>query len=243
MGKYRAGAIERRAFLLGASGAGLLAAASGAHGGAHDQHEMAAAAASSPARARVRSYLFFNPMEAIDVEALVDTFIPADEVGPGALELDVAVYIDRQLAGAFGQGARRYMQGPFAEGTSQQGWQIAMTPAQLVRAGLADINALLQAERQVAFAELSPADRARLLGDIESGKIRLATVPTRLFFELFLSLVQEGYFGDPIHGGNRGLGSWKMIGFPGVAGMYADKVEPYRNRPYPVAPRSIEDLL
>lgn len=243
MAEYRTRAIERRAFLLGASGVGLLAAASGAQAGAHGQHGIATdAQAAPPATARVRGYVFFNPMEAIDLEALVDTFIPADEVGPGALELGVPVYIDRQLAGAFGQGARRYMQGPFAEGTQQQGWQIAMTPAQLFRAGLADINALL-AERQIAFAELSPADRATLLGDIDGGKIRLATVPTRLFFDLALSLVHEGYFGDPIHGGNRGLGSWKMIGFPGVAGMYADKVAPYRNRPYPIAPRSIEDLL
>ncbi len=35
-------------------------------------------------------YEFLNGDEAAFVEAAVDTFIPADEVGPGALELGVA---------------------------------------------------------------------------------------------------------------------------------------------------------
>jgi gluconate 2-dehydrogenase gamma chain len=53
----------------------------------------------------------------------------------------------------------------------------------------------------------------------------------------------SGYFSDPIHGGNKGKGSWKMIGFPGIGAMYADKIAEYRNKRYMVDPVSIQDLL
>ena len=52
----------------------------------------------------------------------------------------------------------------------------------------------------------------------------------------------EGYFADPMHGGNRNNAVWTMIGFPGAIGMYADVIEQYRNKQYVVAPQSIQDL-
>jgi gluconate 2-dehydrogenase gamma chain len=33
---------------------------------------------------------------------------------------------------------------------------------------------------------------------------------------LLLQNTLEGYFADPIYGGNRDLGAWRMIGFPGA---------------------------
>jgi len=230
--------MRRRSFLLGA---GLVGATAWAETDAQQPMAMPSHPL-SPSSVPPRVYVFFNTTEAVAVEALVDTLIPADETGPGALELDVSTYIDRQLAGAFGQGARRYMQGPFATGTPQQGWQIAMTPAELFRVGLADLEAAARSDRKAAFADLPVEERIALLQAVEAGKVAFATAPAALFFGLALSLVYEGYFGDPIHGGNRGLGSWKMIGFPGAGGMYADKIEPYRNRPYTVEPRGIGDL-
>ena len=59
--------------------------------------------------------------EAAFIEAAVARLIPADELGPGAVEAGVPVFIDRQLAGAYGRGARWYMQGPWAEGTEHAG--------------------------------------------------------------------------------------------------------------------------
>ena len=50
-------------------------------------------------------YAFFNADEASFIEAAVARLIRADDTGPGALEADVPVYIDRQLAGASGAGA------------------------------------------------------------------------------------------------------------------------------------------
>ena len=52
----------------------------------------------------------------------------------------------------------------------------------------------------------------------------------------------EGFFADPIHGGNRGKVAWKMVGFPGVIAVYAEHIKTYRNRKYDVEPTSIADM-
>lgn len=235
--------VDRRNFLVG-TGAGIAAGIAGGSTAEAEMHGHTApdTRAASTSNALPAGYVFFNDAERSFVEAVVDTLIPADAVGPGALELGVATYIDRQMAGSFGKGARLYLQGPFLEGTPQQGWQLAMTPSELMRAGIADSEAFVMNKRHVTFSSLPPQDRAAVLHTIETGDVQFSTVPATTFFEQFLSLVYEGYFGDPIYGGNRGKASWKMIGFPGVAGMYADDIVTYRNKPYPVVPKSIQDL-
>jgi len=202
--------------------------------------EASAAAAVTPAPA---SYVFLNADEAAFIEAAVDTLIPSDDVGPGARELGVAVFIDRQLASGYGRGDRLYLQGPFIEGTPEQGYQMRMTPSELMQAGIADVNAHVREKFQSSFDLLSPQDRAAVLTELETRKLALPTVPTATFFELLYDLTMLGYFSDPIHGGNQGKGSWKMIGFPGIGAMYADKIAEYRNKRYMVDPVSIQDLL
>ena len=56
------------------------------------------------------------------------------------------------------------------------------------------------------------------------------------FFELLLKNTQEGFFADPIYGGNRDMVGWKMIGFPGARYDYRDWVERH-NRTLPAAAR------
>jgi gluconate 2-dehydrogenase gamma chain len=68
-------------------------------------------------------------------------------------------------------------------------------------------------------------------------------VPTAIFFGLLYDLTIQGYFADPLYGGNKGKASWKMLGFPGIGAMYADKIEAFRNKQYVVEPVSIQDLL
>jgi Gluconate 2-dehydrogenase subunit 3 len=187
-------------------------------------------------------YTFLNSVEAQFVEAAVDTLIPSDQVGPGALELGVAPFIDRQLAGSYGKGYRLYLEGPFAEGTPEQGYQLKLTPAELMKAGIADVNAYVRAKHDSNFADLKPGERAVVLGDIEKGKIGLATVPNATFFSLLLQLTVEGYFSDPIHGGNKNKAAWKMIGFPGAGVIFTDLIGKYRNKRYDVEPVDIQDL-
>jgi len=59
------------------------------------------------------AWLTLNATEAAFIVATVDTLIPADQLSPSGSDCGVAVFIDRQLAGAYGNGARLYRQGPF----------------------------------------------------------------------------------------------------------------------------------
>ena len=85
---------------------------------------------------RPRSYAFLTPDEAAFIEPAVERLIPADETGPGALDADVPVYIDRQLAGAWGAGGDLYRSGPWQSGKPEQGYQLRFTPAELRESGL-----------------------------------------------------------------------------------------------------------
>lgn len=187
-------------------------------------------------------YRFFNADEASFIEAVVDLLIPADNTGPGAIEAGVAVYIDNQLAGRFGGGDRFYLEGPFGEGTPTQGYQLSLTPNELIRAGIMDTEAYAQKKFANPTASLTLEQRMQLLQDIESGHAEFVFVPPVTFFNTLLQLVVEGYFGDPIYGGNRNKAAWKMIGFPGALAMYVDKIDDYRNKPFTADPVSIADL-
>jgi gluconate 2-dehydrogenase gamma chain len=35
----------------------------------------------------------------------------------------------------------------------------------------------------------------------------------------------EGFFSDPVYGGNRNMLSWRMIGFPGAYASYYDLID------------------
>jgi gluconate 2-dehydrogenase gamma chain len=237
--------LGRRSFVasLGIGGAaGLIPVAAGADTAPNTMPPMPMPAPPASGATPHPGYAFFNVDEAAFIEAAVDTLIPADDVGPGGVDSGVAIFIDRQMAGAYGSGGGLYTQGPFAEGTPQQGYQLPLLPADLMRAGIADANAWSQQSRKKDFTALAPADRAAVITEIEAGKAQFPTVPSRAFFALLLQLTQEGYFADPIYGGNRDKSAWKMIGFPGVGGMYADQIEAYRNKPYPVDPKSIQDF-
>jgi gluconate 2-dehydrogenase gamma chain len=188
-------------------------------------------------------YQFLNVNETAFIEAAIDTLIPTDALGPGALEAGVAIYIDRQMAGGFGKGDRMYLEGPFSEGLPQQGYQLAMTPSELIRTGIADVNGHTQQRFSKTFDSLSNAERAVVMAELDGRKVELPNVPAGTFFDLLLQLTVEGYFADPLYGGNKNKAAWKMIGFPGASAMYADKIQPFRNKPYTTEPLGIQDLV
>ena len=55
---------------------------------------------------------------------------------------------------------------------------------------------------------------------------------------MLLQNTKEGYFSDPIHGGNKHMGGWKMIGFPGARADFMDWVDQY-GKAYPIGPVGI----
>jgi gluconate 2-dehydrogenase gamma chain len=52
----------------------------------------------------------------------------------------------------------------------------------------------------------------------------------------------EGFFADPIYGGNRNKVSWRMVGYPGLPALYAAKAEQYRGKKLDLEPQSIADF-
>lgn len=164
--------------------------------------------------------------EAAFLRAAVERLFPADGHGPGALDLGVVDYIDRQLAGAHGAGDRLYLTGPWTEGTPQQGYQLPFTPARLYREALAEIMpAVAERNGGTAFEDLPGEAQDRVLAELERGTFPTRAVPSAVFFETLLANTIEGVFSDPIHGGNRDMGAWRMIGFPGAYAQFAQFVD------------------
>ena len=181
---------------------------------------------------------YFTPAEWAFVKAACARLIPNDELGPGALELGVPQYIDRQMGTPWAEGAIWYMQGPFFEGAPEFGYQSQLTPKQQYRLGIKAIDDLCQARQKKPFAELAAADQDDVLQQIEKGKLTSPELPLRTFFTSFLlKNVMEGFFGDPMYGGNKEMGAWKMIDYPGVRGDYLEWVG--EAKPYPYGPVSI----
>ena len=174
--------------------------------------------AAPPAAAEPARYEFFSAEEARFVEAASARLIPADELGPGALEAGVPQFIDRQLAGAYGAGERLYKAGPWRQGTPVQGYQLPHTPAELFRAAIRSLGGRFAAKG--GFAKLAPHEQDASLDALEKGEIDLGTAGTTEFFAMLLALTMEGYLSDPVYGGNRGMAAWKMIGFPGAYASY-----------------------
>jgi gluconate 2-dehydrogenase gamma chain len=183
-------------------------------------------------------YQFFNADEARFIEAACARMVPSDATGPGAIEAGVPLFIDRQLAGGYGKGDRWYMKGPYGKGLPTQGYQSQYPPAGQYRAAIKAIGAHLAANGK-AFHERSAADQDAFLKDLEAGKVDLgADVSSKAYFALLLQNVMEGYFSDPIYGGNRDLGAWRMIGFSGARYDQRPYVLAY-GKPYPLPPVGI----
>ena len=171
-------------------------------------------------------YVFFTPAEGEFIEAAVSRLIPNDPVGPGAVEANVPFFLDRQLAGKFGRGDHYYLGGPWPKGTPEQGYQTRFSPAQLYRAAISAVDQYVGANLGAAtFAKLAAADQDKLLKAMENGDVKLdGGVDAKSFFAMFLQNTKEGYFSDPIYGGNKDMAAWKMIGFPGAHYNYKDWV-------------------
>ena len=179
---------------------------------------------------------YFTAEEGAAVEALVDRLIPADPQTPGGKDAGCATFIDRQLAGPYGSHEGLYMHGPFAEGTPQQGLQSAVTPAERYRQSLAALDKYCRATYAgTPFARLSDDQKDKVIAGLEQGVVKLDGADGRVFFEQLLTNTQEGFFADPVYGGNRDMVGWKMIGFPGARYDYRDWVGRHNER-YPLPP-------
>ena len=185
--------------------------------------------ANTPATPGTQAY--FTNEERAFVDAAVSRLIPADELGPGAKEAGVTFFIDRQLSGPYGRAETWYMQGPWHEGSKQQGYQLKLTPAELYRAAIQDVDAhCRKAFGNKSFAELDAGSQDKVLKGLEAGDVKLGRVPAKQFFDMLWENTQQGFLADPMYGGNRDFAGWKLIGFPGPRYNYVAEIDQYGKR-------------
>jgi gluconate 2-dehydrogenase gamma chain len=122
--------------------------------------------------------------------AFVDRIIPKDELGPGASESGVPVYINRAL-----------------------GDYLAGEKAAFIE-GLEATDALARRTQNAAFADLTPAQQDALLTSMDNGSAS-GFPNAQAFFNRARRLTMEGMFGDPYYGGNKNFAGWDLIKYPG----------------------------
>ena len=196
------------------------------------------------ARQEEEAKRFFAEPESSFLDLAVDRIIPPDERWPGAREAGVVEYIDRQMAGPWGRGELVYRHGPYYEGTASQGYQFEYTPAELFRRSISAINNHF-ASQGTSFDKLSGADKDAYLASLEKGGIDLDGVDSAVFFDQLLGMTVQGFFADPVYGGNRDMVGWRMIGFPGAYADYYDLVDKhgieFKREPLSIADRDHPD--
>lgn len=228
-------------------------AAGAATPAAAGQHETGAQAATGAAQG---GFAYFVPFQAAIVQAAAARLIPTDDLGPGATEAGVVFFIDRQLYAerlpTNGYRGWRYAQGPFAAGEATQGDQSALAMSERFRLGIFGMENFSQSRYGKGFAELPPDRQDEVLRAMDAGQAEpfggasivappgdaapdhaapqpdaQAGIAGKAFFELLLTYTVAGFFADPVHGGNRDMLGWKLIGFPGAQMGYADWILRY----------------
>jgi len=229
---------SRRAFLMGSVFA-LPAAVIGAR-------YFDAAQAARLAAPAIEKYqpAFFNSQEWRFVLAACDRLIPPDDVGPGALEANIPVFIDQELHGSYGKADDWYMRGPFnPEASPLMGFQLPYSPQEIYRRGIAAVGAYARQTYQKPFEDLDDKTRDDVLTKLEHNQIDFAVfgepvLKASAFFGFLLTNTQEGYLSDPMYGGNKGMEAWKMIGFPGARASFLEWIGQH-NVKYPLGPVSL----
>jgi gluconate 2-dehydrogenase gamma chain len=111
----------------------------------------------------------------------------------------------------------------------------------MFRLGFARLDENARKLRGAPFADLTNAQQDELLEQAEHGKLDFGPLPSNTFFASLVDVTMEGFFSDPIHGGNRNKIGWKLVGFPGVHASYANDIERHGIE-WSRAPASIADI-
>ena len=192
--------------------------------------------------ANQRAYGFLTRPEVQFLDAAVERLIPTDELGPGARDAGVTCYIDRQLTSTWGMHGRNYRNGPWHDGTPQQGFQSRLTPQEIYRCGIAETEVHCKRQYGKSFRLLAAEQQDEVLKALEKDAIELPSLSAKLFFGLLWRNTEEGFFSDPVYGGNQDKAGWRLLGFPGVASSSYGTLLYTQTGPYRVEPVSILDV-
>jgi gluconate 2-dehydrogenase gamma chain len=149
--------------------------------------------------AEAAPFAFFTRAEAAIAAAAMGRIFPDDELGPGAIAAGTVHYLDRALSGA-----EIYLQEHY-------------------RSGLRRLDAVAASRFGAGFAQCSPKQQDELIGAMAADAVpefgRAPAAPQ--FFDSLRNHTIEGMFSDPVHGGNRDLVGWKLLGYPGPQPSYS----------------------
>ncbi|MED4601972.1 gluconate 2-dehydrogenase subunit 3 family protein [Paenibacillus validus] len=187
----------------------------------------------SPVDYETDKRLFFDQHEWETIEAASARIIPTDH-DPGAREAGVVRFIDRYISGidyiyasADGSG---FLQ---IEGREADAWRERIAEMQeTYREGIRKLDKISQEKFGTAFKDLNEDQQDEVLVTI-SGRpkpqpISLTSTESEHatflqgtfdegmdFFSALALHTRQGYYSDPVYGGNKENVNWKVIGFPG----------------------------
>lgn len=184
------------------------------------------------------------------LSAATERLFPEDENGPGAIELAVPYFIDKQLNSSWGTNAHVYMRGPFLQTSfvrdyekkdtdqSKQGpesnvlpslptprYQSRLNRGEIFLVGLRKMEQISKEKHDASFDQLEPEQQDDILTLFENGEVDLPGVHATPFFNLLLQTTIEGVYADPVYGGNRNMAGWRMKEFPGPRAAYMNDIE------------------
>lgn len=175
---------------------------------------------------------FFTQREWDTVEAATARIMPTDH-DPGAKEARVVVFIDRYVSGidhifaaADGSGFLKL------SGKHADAWRGRQHKMQnLYRAGIETLDDIALDLGEKVFVDLDEQGQDQVLSALSGApkprKVTLGTkepVTTFLqgvfdeglsFFDTLCLHTRQGFYADPVYGGNKDQMGWKVIGFPG----------------------------
>ncbi|MBS4192398.1 gluconate 2-dehydrogenase subunit 3 family protein [Bacillus sp. FJAT-49705] len=195
--------------------------------------------------------VFFSREEDFAVlEAATERIFPKDDNGPGAVELGVPYYIDKQLAGSWGTNAKEYMKDPFIQTqqvheyqhkTTKQDksgpntstklptptprYQSRLNRSEIFIEGLRKIDQVSQKKYNVPFPKAEVDQQNEVLKAFEKGEVDMKGVAAVTFFHLLVQTTLEGVYSDPVYGGNKNMMGWKMKEYPGPRMAYLNDID------------------
>lgn len=202
----------------------------------------------------VEGPIYFSQEEWDTIEAATARIIPTDH-HPGAREAKVVRFIDRMLAGtqfvfpaADGIGWLRM------EGREEEAWQERIALRQeLYSNGVRELDDVAHARFGGRFVDLEDEQQDAVLEQI-SGKPKptpfsfeapeddgLGGAPAGNqpvnedfldFFPLLVLNTRQGFYGDPVYGGNENRVGWAVIGFDGPPTLKSTMDGSYTTKKY-----------
>ncbi|MDQ2654292.1 MAG: gluconate 2-dehydrogenase subunit 3 family protein [Chloroflexota bacterium] len=196
---------------------------------------------------------FFDAHQRATIAAAMARIIPTDDA-PGAAEAGTIDFLDRYLSGITSIFARPDGSGfEVLEGKQAAAWTGRITALrETYVAGIADLDRMSQSLFGAPFIRLAPGDQDRVLAELERPVVReeaafaaeaavaasepglqqMVAEADLPFFPLLVLHTRQGFYSDPIYGGNRDHAGWRAIAFPGPASLAETHAGRYSTLPY-----------